>query len=73
MRRLIRPLRLHKITKDECTHEWKTKVQMVTPSERTKEQSMMGMDYLGGRAAFKLRECINCKKKEYLGYKVERM
>lgn len=57
---------------DACEHEWKTEIMMVEPSERTKQQKDMGLEYRGGRAAFKLRKCLQCQKVEYLDYKVER-
>ena len=58
---------------EKCDHKWKVEVIMVRPQERTQDQINYGMEYKGGRAAFKVKKCENCKSVIYLEYKVERI
>lgn len=53
---------------DECQHEWQKFKETIQPSERTYEQSQLGMDYRRGPAYFIVRACTECHKKERLDY-----
>lgn len=73
MTKLHRPVFKPKPQIERCDHEWKTEVIMVRPQDRTQKQVDHGMDYKGGRAAFKVKKCEKCKSTIYQDYKVERI